>query len=90
MSIREPRNKERRSLRAVMQGGVPRGKKRKTRMKKSFVKTLPWKHWLHTHYTDTHTDTHTHTSAGTTTHPGMEPLMLYSVATVKKEEVFAE
>ena len=37
MSIKKLRNKERRSLKAVMQGGVARGEKRETRMK-SFVK----------------------------------------------------
>lgn len=37
MSIKKLRNKERRSLKAVMQGGVARGEKRGTRIK-SFVK----------------------------------------------------
>lgn len=35
MSIKEPRNKERRSLKAVMQGGVARGEKRKKRRDKN-------------------------------------------------------
>lgn len=61
MSIKKLRNKERRSLKAVMQGGVARGEKRgETRMKK-LCETLPWKQLLNTHAcTNTHTYAYGH------------------------------
>ncbi len=68
MSIKKPRNKERRSLKAVMQGGVARGEKRETRMK-SFVKLCHGNSNDTRAYTHTHTHTHTHISTHTHAHP---------------------
>ena len=62
MSIKKLRNKERRSLRAVMQGGVARGEKRETRMK-SFVKLC------HGNGNDTRRHRHTCRQTDTKAHP---------------------
>ena len=71
MSIKELRNKERRSLKAVMQGGVARGEKRRrdTRMK-SFVKVC------HGNSNSTRRQAYRHKS---TSSP--ELLMLYRITT---------
>lgn len=73
MSIKKQRNKERRSLKAVMQGGVARGEKRETRMK-SFVKLC------HGNSNDARAHIHTHAYRHKST-SSPELLMLYSITT---------
>lgn len=72
MSIKKLRNKERRSLKAVMQGGVVRGEKKKDKNEK-LCETLPWKQ----QHTQTHAYALKHTHTYMHVNPKAHPVQSY-------------